>query len=128
MCIDLLNQTERVVQNLSDIMIETTTLANMTKKVGTNRGKKKPPMPGLYLKKDLLKSKSECQNCNTQIRDNHKTESYNAEEYISENSYFQKITILRIPMSFENIFALVIIVILALFGTFHLCKLATRQF
>lgn len=49
-------------------------------------------------------------------------------DYVSENAYVHKVAILRIPLSFENLFAFVVIIILALFGSLYICKLATRQY
>ena len=41
--------------------------------------------------------------------------------------YIQKITVLRIPLSFENLCAFMIIITLAAFGFLYLCKLANKQ-
>lgn len=74
-------------------------------------------MPELYLKKEIIRSWREEPN-----------ESDYGEEYISENSYIHKITVVKIPMSFENILAIVVIVLLALLGTYYLYKMATKQY
>jgi serine/threonine protein kinase len=49
-------------------------------------------------------------------------------EYLSEDSYIQKITVLKIPLNFENLTAFVIIIVLAMFGWLYIFKLANKQY
>ena len=48
--------------------------------------------------------------------------------YVTEDLEFNKVKVLKIPLSFETVLAFVVIIILTCFGAIYLCKILSRSY
>ena len=102
---------------LEDFIEKIENLTEEDSECSPNKVRKKVNEPELYLKDEVLGSPSE--SCSNKRIKSVVYEHQEDMEDFSESSYayIRKIKVLKIPLSFENILAFVIILIFAIFGS-----------